>query len=80
MPAPSPSPAVPRVNHPLADRPGYRWLATSAVMFGMMGSVMSIYFMGFVLGPAVGSDHSTLANNPFHWREYDFMRDKGAAR
>ena len=71
MPAPSPSAAVPRVNHPLADRPGYRWLATSAVMFGMMGSVMSSTMVNIAIPDMMGA--YGIGQDQAHWMSTAFL-------
>jgi DHA2 family multidrug resistance protein len=60
-----------RVNHPLGDRPYYKWLATTAVMFGMMGSVMSSTMVNITIPDVMGA--YGIGQDQAHWLSTAFL-------
>ena len=71
MAAGPPVPAIARPNHPLADKPSYKWLATTAVMFGMMGSVMSSTMVNIAIPDIMGA--YGIGQDQAHWMSTAFL-------
>ena len=71
MAGPQLTDAQPRVNHPLAGSPAYKWLATTAVMFGMMGSVMSSTMVNIAIPDIMGA--YGIGQDQAHWMSTAFL-------